>query len=169
MAGSAWPRRAATTWTGTPDSSRVVAWMCRRSCSRACGSWSLGRGAFPGLVVGADELGHQGRDGVGVQGLAPAGREHVAVLDAAPGVARLELVGGLVGFVLAQHGDGAVVDGHDAGPPALGGAVDALACDHGRRPGDGDPLCRQVNIRPAEVQQLAPAGSGVRGDVEEGP
>src|ERR1700761_655250 len=33
MAGSAWPSRAATTWTGTPDSSRVVAWMCRRSCT----------------------------------------------------------------------------------------------------------------------------------------
>jgi hypothetical protein len=25
--GSAWPSRAATTWTGTPASSKVVAWM----------------------------------------------------------------------------------------------------------------------------------------------
>ena len=41
------------------------------------------------------------------------------------------LVGGLVRLVLAQHGDGAVIDGHDAGPAALGGAVDALARDGG--------------------------------------
>jgi hypothetical protein len=33
--GSAWPSRAATTCTGTPASSRVVAWTCLRSCSRA--------------------------------------------------------------------------------------------------------------------------------------
>jgi hypothetical protein len=29
--GSAWPSRAATTWTGTPASSKVVAWTCLRS------------------------------------------------------------------------------------------------------------------------------------------
>ena len=142
--------------------------MWRRSCSRACGSWSLGAWPFLGLIVGADELGHQRGHGVGVDRFAPAGREHVAVLDAAPGVARLELVGGLVGLVLAEDGDGLVVNRHDAGPAALGRAVDALARDHGGRPGDGDPLCLQVDIRPAEVEQLAPAGSGVGGDVEEG-
>jgi hypothetical protein len=43
-------RRAATTCTGTPDSSKVVAWRCRRSCSRACGSWSFGRGPFSGSL-----------------------------------------------------------------------------------------------------------------------
>jgi hypothetical protein len=36
------------------------------------------------------------------------------------------------------------------------------------RSGDGESLCRQVDIRPAEVEQLFPAGSGVGGDAEEG-
>ena len=85
----------------------------------------LGRGVR--LVVRGDELGHQRGHGVGVDGLAPAGREHVAVPDAAPGVARVELVGGLVGLVLSQDGDGLVVDGDDAGPAALGGPVDPFA------------------------------------------
>jgi hypothetical protein len=35
------PRRAATTCTGTPASRGVVAWICRRSCKRACGCCAL--------------------------------------------------------------------------------------------------------------------------------
>jgi hypothetical protein len=50
IAGPAWPSRAATTWTGTPESSGVVAWICRKSCSRAWGSWSLGFGPFWGSL-----------------------------------------------------------------------------------------------------------------------
>src|SRR6185312_13278564 len=64
--------------------------------------------------------------------------------------------------------DGLVVNGHDADPAVLGRAVDALARDHGGRSGDGESLCRQVDIWPAEVQQLAPAGSGIGGDVKVG-
>ena len=40
MLGSACPSLAATTWTGSPASNKVVAWMCRRSCSRIRGSGS---------------------------------------------------------------------------------------------------------------------------------
>ena len=75
----------------------------------------------------------------------PAGGEHVAVFDTAPGIGRLELVGCPVGLTLAQHGHGAIVDRDDAGPPALG-AVDALARDHGGRAGDGDPLGVQAEL-----------------------
>jgi hypothetical protein len=81
--------------------------------------------------VGADELGHQRGNSVGVDRLAPACREHVAVFDPAPGVARLELPGGLVGLVLTEDGDGFIIDGDDASPAALGRPVDPLACDHG--------------------------------------
>lgn len=38
MDGSAWPRRVATTWTGTQARRSVVAPMWRRSCSRAGGN-----------------------------------------------------------------------------------------------------------------------------------
>ena len=60
-----------------------------------------------------------------------------------------------------------VVDGRDAGPAALGRAFDALARDHGMRSGVGDRLFLPVNIWPAEVEQFAPAGSGVGGGLEE--
>jgi len=35
---------------GTPESSKVVACRCLRSCSRACGSCTFGRGARSGLL-----------------------------------------------------------------------------------------------------------------------
>jgi hypothetical protein len=49
-----------------------------------------------GLVVGADQLGHQRCDGIGVDRLAPAGCEDVPVLVSAPGVARFQLLRRLV-------------------------------------------------------------------------
>jgi hypothetical protein len=105
------------------------------------------------LLVGPDELGHQRRDGIGVDRFAPSGREHVPVLGSAPGVACLELFGGLVGLALAQDGDSLVIDGDDPGPAALGRAVDALAADDGRRA--GDLLAVQVDVLPVQVQQFA--------------
>jgi hypothetical protein len=33
----AWPRRSLTTFTWTPAFSRIVAWVCRRSCRRIRG------------------------------------------------------------------------------------------------------------------------------------
>jgi hypothetical protein len=75
--------------------------------------------------VGADELGHQRGNGVGIDRLAPSGREDVAVFDPAPEVARSELFGGLVGFVLAEDGDCFVIDRDDAGTATLGRPVDA--------------------------------------------
>ena len=73
MAGSAWPEAGRDDVDGDAgeQQGRGVQ-MCRRSCSRA---WELV------LLVGADELGHQRRDGIGVDRLAPSGREHVAILD----------------------------------------------------------------------------------------
>jgi hypothetical protein len=61
----------------------------------------------------------------------------------------VELIGGLVGLVLAEDGDSLVVDGDDAGPAALGRPVDALARDHGGRAGDGDLLAVEVDVGPA--------------------
>jgi hypothetical protein len=81
--------------------------------------------------VGAGELGYQRGDGVGIDRLAPSGREYVAVFDPPPGVARLESFGGLVGLVLAEDGDRFVIDGDDAGPAALGRAANTLTCDDG--------------------------------------
>src|SRR5690242_3533605 len=119
------------------------------------------------LPAGADELGHQGRNSIGVDRLAPSGREHIAVLGPAPGVACLELFGGLVGLTLAQDGHGLVVDGDDAGPAALGRAVDALAADHGRGAGDGDLLAVEVDVLPSQVEQLAATCPGIGRDMEE--
>ncbi len=119
------------------------------------------------VLAGPDELAHQGRDGIGVDRLAPAGGEHIAIPGPAPGVARLELLSGLVGPALAQDGHGLVVDGDDAGPAVLGRAVDALAADDGRRASNGDLLAVQVDVLPPQVEQLAAACPGVGGDMEE--
>jgi hypothetical protein len=40
--------------------------------------------------------------------------------------------------------------------------------DHGGRSADSDLLCIEVDVGPAQVEQLATAGSGVGGEVEEG-
>ena len=104
------------------------------------------------LLAGVDELGHQGRDGIWVDRLAPSGGEHIAVLGPAPDVAWLELLGGLVGPALAQDGHGLVIDGDDAGPAALGDAVDALAADHGRRTGVR-PATTRVDRKPRQAGQ----------------
>jgi hypothetical protein len=53
------------------------------------------------------------------------------------------------------------------GLSALGGAVDALASDHGGRSGNGDLLAVQVHCRPLEVQQFAAPSTGIAADVEE--
>lgn len=62
------------------------------------------------------------------------------VLGPAPGVACLELLGGLIGLALAQDRYGFVIDGDDTGPAALGRPVDALACDDSRRALTNDKL-----------------------------
>ena len=67
----------------------------------------------------------------------------------------MQLLGGLVSVALAQDGDGFVIYGYDACPATLGRAVDALASDHGRRSGDGDLLGVEIDVSPAEVEQLA--------------
>lgn len=65
MAGSAWPRRAATTCTGTPALSSRVACTWRRSCSRIGGRTGL-------VVPGVDRL-----DGAAHEGASHVGEEWV--------------------------------------------------------------------------------------------
>jgi hypothetical protein len=102
---------------------QIVQPCVRQLVLRAC--------SLLGLVVGADELGHQRGDGVGVDGLAPSGGEDVAVAGAAPVVARYGLLGGLVCLVLPEDGHGAVIDGDNSCPAAFGRSVDPFAADHG--------------------------------------
>src|SRR5213078_958664 len=118
MAGSAWPRRAATTWTGTPARSSVVACRWRRSCSR---SWGSGR-----TVVSVDQLGHERADSVGVERFAPpVGEDQAAAV--VPGRPGGKPFFGLLATVLAQYGNGFAVNADCAGTAALGRAFDTLA------------------------------------------
>jgi hypothetical protein len=77
----------------------------------------------------------------------------------------LELFGGLIGLALPQDGHGLVIDRDDAGPPALGRAVDALAADHGRRAGDGGLL--RLPGGTFTVQAVISPGRHTRIDVQD--
>jgi len=71
----------------------------------------------------------------------------------------VELLGSLVLLALAEDGGCFVVDGDDTRAAALGGPVDTLAADDGRRSGDGDLLGVEVDARrPLDWRYLAACG-----------
>ena len=72
------------------------------------------------------------------------------------------------GAVLFQYPDGAGVDADSPRRAALGRALGPLAADDGRRAGDPDFRLVQVDVIPAQVEQLAPPGAGVGGEAVEG-
>ncbi len=65
--------------------------------------------------------------------------------------------------VISERLRGAGVDAHGAGSAALGGSLDALPSDDGGRARDADLGEIQVDVPPAEIEQLAATGAGVRG------
>jgi hypothetical protein len=70
--------------------------------------------------------------------------------------------------VVPEDLDGIGVQADRAGPAALGRALDPLPGDDGCQSGDVDLRGIQVDVSPAQVQQLAAAGAGVSGKVIEG-
>lgn len=119
------------------------------------------------LVVGLDELGHQGTGRVREERVSPAGREDVRAA-ALPGLAEPQAFLVLASAVGFEGPDRAGVEGHDAGASALGDALDSLAVDHCGCAGDVDLWFVQVYVRPAEVEQFAATGTCVGRQVEEG-
>jgi hypothetical protein len=66
--------------------------------------------------------------------------------------------------VISKYLHGAGVDADGAGPAVLGRSLNALARDDGSRAGDADLAVIQVDMVPAEVEQFAAPGAGVRGE-----
>jgi len=69
--------------------------------------------------------------------------------------------------VVPEDLNGLGVQADRAGPAALGRALGPFPGDHCRRSGDADLRGLQVDVSPAQVQQLAAAGAGVGGQVIE--
>ena len=95
-------------------------------------------------------------------GAPQAGGEYVIVAAPPLGTYFQPLLG-LALAVISEHLHGAGVDADDAGSAALSGSLDALPSDDGGRAGDADLGEVQVDVVPAEVEQLAATGAGIGG------
>ena len=93
--------------------------------------------------------------------------EHLVVGAAPLGTYSQPLLG-LALAVISKYLHGFGVDADGAGPAAVGGSLDALARDDGSRTGDADLGEVQVDVPPAEVEQLALASAGVGDEAVEG-
>lgn len=94
--------------------------------------------------------------------LAPGGGEHV-VIGPAPFGTYFQPFLGLAFAVIPQHLHGARVDADGAGPAALGGALDALACDDRGRACDAGLAEVQVTTSRNALRSTAWTYSMVRG------
>ena len=86
--------------------------------------------------------------------LAPGGGEHV-VVGAAPLGTYSQPLTGLALAMIPELLHGIGIDADGAGSAALGGSLDALSRDNGGRARDTDLVEVQVDVPPAEVEQLA--------------
>ena len=122
-----------------------------------------------GQCSGAGEAGERFADEAGVEEGAVAGGEHEAFV--VPGGAGGEAVGGLVGPVASEHGDGGGVDVNRAVAVAGLGAADDDAATGGDDGGAADVQGGrvEVDVVPQEGDELATAGAGEEQEVEDGP
>src|SRR5690242_20763473 len=92
--------------------------------------------------------------------LTPTGGEHV-ILGAPPAGADRQLLGRLTGTVLPEDLHGTGVDADSPRTARLGRALDPRAADNGHRPGDVDLACGEIDVTPAQVEQLTAARARV--------
>src|SRR5262245_49844082 len=98
--------------------------------------------------------------------LTPGGREHV-IIGASPVGADRQLLGGLAGAVLPEHVDRAGVDADGARSAGLSRAFDPRPANNGRRAGDAHLMSGEIDVAPAQVEQLTAAGTRVGRQVVE--
>ena len=152
----AWQSRSETTGTGTPAASKVVAMKCRRSCRRNVVEADLV------VSVGDEAFG----DPIGLP-RSMAGRvvgEDEPVLDRR--ARRFDADHARP--VRFKKNETRLVEGDTVGAPILGRAENRPvgAFDQGASEPEGGVI--EVDVRPAQRQQLAAAGAGDDGEVNEG-
>lgn len=142
-AGSEWPRRSLTTFTGTPSLSRIVACVWRRSWRRMRGTSvparpSESRRDNVGVVVRPVLLGED----VVRSGVALTEGEALLVLAAA---------------VPPQESGGVGIEVHGSGLVALWGVLDDLALRADQGASHAEAVRIEVNVGPSKTQELATA------------